>query len=203
MVQNKKTVGRPIEFNPDETLEKIMLLFWQRGYENVSFTDIEKTSGLNKPSLFNYFGSKQELFQKSLKLYHQKMTNQASSLLTKGRGLADLEDFFKFLGDHVQSSLGPYGCFMVNSMVDFADNNTKVLSLTTSYRKTMKEHLVFALRSEKKKGRIVEEDIQLKAEFLIAVLLGINVSARAGVPIKQLKGMIESIRIQIQYWKEN
>ncbi len=62
-------MGRPREFDVDEALERAMRLFWERGYEGVSLTDLTKAMGITKPSLYAAFGDKKELFRKALDRY--------------------------------------------------------------------------------------------------------------------------------------
>jgi AcrR family transcriptional regulator len=42
-------------------------LFGQRGYEDTSLAEIAKVVGIKKPSIYNHFGSKEELFVEVLK----------------------------------------------------------------------------------------------------------------------------------------
>ena len=65
----KKTRGRPRVFDMDEALDKALEIFWKRGYEGASITELTETLGINKPSLYAAFGNKEELFKKALSRY--------------------------------------------------------------------------------------------------------------------------------------
>ena len=54
--------GRPRQFDEDEVLDALVQLFWSRGFDDASLNEIVEAAGLNKSSLYNAFGSKDEVF---------------------------------------------------------------------------------------------------------------------------------------------
>ncbi len=64
-----KSPGRPRAFDPEEALDKAMRLFWTKGYEGTSLTDLTEAMGINRPSLYAAFGNKEELFRKAFARY--------------------------------------------------------------------------------------------------------------------------------------
>lgn len=75
---------------PDEKKQAILSagisLFGQHGYEKASIFDIAKASGISKPAVFYYFGTKENLF-----LYLVRYTNDS----IKGIFQEGVEDFFE------------------------------------------------------------------------------------------------------------
>ena len=63
---------RAKEFTPDTVLEQAMELFWEQGYEATSAQDLVDHTGLSRSSLYNTFGSKQELYLRALDHYRQQ-----------------------------------------------------------------------------------------------------------------------------------
>ncbi|ECE6962102.1 TetR/AcrR family transcriptional regulator, partial [Salmonella enterica subsp. enterica] len=57
------SMGRPREFDADEALQTALELFWRKGYEGTSITDLTDGMGITKPSLYGAFGNKEELFR--------------------------------------------------------------------------------------------------------------------------------------------
>ena len=56
-------IGRPREFDPERVLDTAMRLFWARGYDGVSISDLTTATGINRRSLYAEFGSKADLFR--------------------------------------------------------------------------------------------------------------------------------------------
>ena len=61
--------GRPRAFDPVVALERAMHVFWAKGYEGASLSDLTRAMRINRPSLYAAFGNKEQLFRKVLDRY--------------------------------------------------------------------------------------------------------------------------------------
>ena len=61
--------GRPREFDPAQALAAALQVFWRRGYEGASISDLTEAMGITRPSLYACFGNKEALFRQALDLY--------------------------------------------------------------------------------------------------------------------------------------
>jgi AcrR family transcriptional regulator len=62
--------GRPLSFDREDALRRAMELFWKVGYEGATLEDLQTVmGGLSAPSLYNAFGSKEDLFKAAVNLY--------------------------------------------------------------------------------------------------------------------------------------
>ena len=61
--------GRPRSFDRDEALSSALKVFWTKGYADASMTDLTGAMGINSPSLYAAFGSKEDLFREAVRLY--------------------------------------------------------------------------------------------------------------------------------------
>ncbi|NQV21945.1 MAG: TetR/AcrR family transcriptional regulator [Rhodospirillales bacterium] len=61
--------GRPRGFDRDDALRRAMAVFWSKGFENASLSDLTAAMGINPPSLYAAFGSKEGLFKDVVELY--------------------------------------------------------------------------------------------------------------------------------------
>ena len=64
--------GRPRSFCVEETLDRAMTVFWRHGYEGASMSDLTAAMGINSPSLYACFGSKEGLFRAVLQRYDER-----------------------------------------------------------------------------------------------------------------------------------
>ena len=61
--------GRPREFDVDAALDRAVEVFWRFGYEGASLSDLTEAMGINRPSLYAAFGSKEDLFRRAVERY--------------------------------------------------------------------------------------------------------------------------------------
>ena len=64
-----KPRGRPLSFNRAQALEQAMHVFWQRGYEAASISELTAAMGITAPSLYTAFGDKESLFLEAIERY--------------------------------------------------------------------------------------------------------------------------------------
>lgn len=55
------TRGPDKQFDPEVALTKAMEVFWARGYEAASLSELLKNMGIGKKSLYDTFGNKRSL----------------------------------------------------------------------------------------------------------------------------------------------
>jgi AcrR family transcriptional regulator len=65
----RKPRGRPLSFDRDAALETAMHVFWERGYEAASISDLTSAMGITPPSLYTAFGDKEQLFLEAIERY--------------------------------------------------------------------------------------------------------------------------------------
>ena len=61
--------GRPRAFDRDAALDRAMHLFWRKGYESTSVSDLTEAMGIAPPSLYAAFGDKKRLFLEAVDRY--------------------------------------------------------------------------------------------------------------------------------------
>ena len=87
--------GRPRSFCKDEALDRAMTVYWRQGYEGASMADLTKAIGINPPSLYACFGSKEGLFKAVLERYDLRRATihgQCAGSAVSGRGGGGLSD---------------------------------------------------------------------------------------------------------------
>src|ERR1700742_1531975 len=68
-VQISRPLGRPRSFHREHALEAAMRVFWKRGFEGASLTELTEAMGINRPSLYAAFGDKAALFHEAVTRY--------------------------------------------------------------------------------------------------------------------------------------
>ena len=118
---------RKIDFDIDEVIKMAMDVFWVKGYENTSMKDLMEATGLLKGSLYNTFGSKEELYLKCLEQYG----HNSQARFYNGQNPADyLKKFFQRLVNEGCEKSYIKGCLIMNSCLEFSDKKSEKNKIT-------------------------------------------------------------------------
>ncbi len=128
-----------------------MQVFWERGYEGVSLTDLTKAMGITKPSLYAAFGDKKELFRKALERYTEGPADYGTRALEEptARGVAAA-----ILHGAVRTTTrpgGPAGCMGVQVALASSEAGRPAHDMLVEWRNAS------ALRVEERFQRAVDE----------------------------------------------
>ncbi|HEX5597019.1 MAG TPA: TetR/AcrR family transcriptional regulator [Micromonosporaceae bacterium] len=173
-------MARPKEFDPDIALGKALELFWERGYEATSMTDLVEHLGIARASLYGTYGSKHDLYLKALELYlRTRDPNVVEVLSQPGPALPAIRALVEA---YVEESVAdPYqrGCLVVNAAVELAARDPKVARWVEASWGTLETALASALLRARAQGEISgDKDPRALARFLLVMLQGIRVLAR-------------------------
>ncbi|MEM9921565.1 MAG: helix-turn-helix domain-containing protein, partial [Bacteroidota bacterium] len=77
---------RSKNFDRQEVLQKAVELFWQKGFHATSMQDLVDHLEINRGSMYNTFGGKEQLFQEALALYKKQTGQDSKDILSSGDG---------------------------------------------------------------------------------------------------------------------
>ena len=176
--------GRPRKFDEDKALTGAMLLFWQKGLSATSLDDLAIAMGMNRPSIYNAFGNKDEIYRKALARFCGQLDLALQALLEEGLSLQRaLIDFFDQAIDVYCGANPPMGCLMICTAPTEALSHPEV----GADLKSLIDHLDDGFKKRLQRGQHdgdldKETDTRLTAQLLQAVLHSIAIRARAGTP---------------------
>src|SRR6202048_610400 len=112
MRQNKSSgrMGRPRSFDIDGALDRALQVFWRKGYEGTSLSDLTKAVGVNRPSLYAAFGGKEALFRKALDRYLNGPAAYTQEALKEPTARAVVERLLQGAADLNTAPRNPGGC---------------------------------------------------------------------------------------------
>src|SRR6476659_4448281 len=103
-------MGRPREFDVDQALDCALRVFWRKGYEGATLPDLTQAMGINRPSLYAAFGSKEELFRKALDRYAEGPAAYARAALSEPTARATAGRLLGEAADLLTNPRNPRGC---------------------------------------------------------------------------------------------
>jgi AcrR family transcriptional regulator len=185
--------GRPREFDATQALSAALRVFWQRGYEGASLTELTEAMGITRPSLYACFGNKEALFKKALDLYErEKMAYVGSALeAPTARGVA--ERLLRGALAIQTSSCDPKGCLGVISSVVCGAEAESVRADVLKRRASTDAAMLARFERARDEGDLPEEFSPAAiTRYLLAVLQGMAVQASSGACAADLETLVET-----------
>lgn len=199
-MSTRSSGGRPRAFDVDVVLDEALELFWRKGFRSTTTRDLEAQLGLSQSSLYNTFGSKQELMTAALDRYEDRITGELiEPLESSEHGLAAIDTFFSQLG-HWVTHEGQRGCMLVNLMAEDGGETDEIRDRTRRYRNRVRKAIRSALRRAVKSGETADEAIDMRVESLMGMVLALNVAARGGAASSEMTRLIGGARYQVKSW---
>src|SRR2546429_687575 len=117
--------GRPRAFDPDVALERAMHVFWAKGYEGASLSDLTRAMRINRPSLYAAFGNKEQLFRKVLDRYVNGPLAYFGKALAAPKARDVIEQIFFGAARMASDPRLPAGCLMVQGALACGDTSVR------------------------------------------------------------------------------
>src|ERR1700679_366152 len=118
--------GRPREFDVDQALAAALGVFWRKGYEGASMTDLTGAMGVSRPSLYAAFGNKEQLFRQALDLYETEKMFYVGESLAKPTARGVAEHLLTKALERQTSVCDPRGCLGVVSAMQCGDEASSI-----------------------------------------------------------------------------
>ena len=185
--------GRPREFCVDEALTAALRVFWQKGYDGASMTDLTEAMGITRPSLYAAFGNKESLFHKALDLYERDKLAYVGEALKAPTARGVAERLLRGGLDLVTNPSDPQGCFGVISAVACCSEAESIKADVLARRASSDAALLARFERAKAEGDFPDhiEPAGLQ-RYLAAVLQGMSVQGGSGVPRVELERLVET-----------
>jgi len=180
--------GRPRCFCKEEALDKAMNVFWRQGYEGASLSDLTKAMGINPPSLYACFGSKEGLFKAVLERYDQRRETFMAQVVAAPTVAEVAQAYLMGVAGFVADTGGrnPPGCLMLQGGLSGSDKD--IPDMLARHRAEKETMLRTRFEHAKKSGELAKSsDPAALARYLMVMANGLCVQAAAGASEKELK----------------
>jgi AcrR family transcriptional regulator len=191
--KSTKPMGRPRSFDADEALQRALEVFWRKGYEGSSLTDLTQAMGINRPSLYAAFGDKEELFRKALDCYAQGPAGcYLLEALNAPTAREVAERVLRRAADVLSDPRNPRGCLLVQGALACGKKAQGVRRELVSRRGAGHAALRRRFQRAKTQGDLRSDvDAAALARYLAAVLHGMSVEATGGASREELRSVAE------------
>jgi AcrR family transcriptional regulator len=184
----KRAPGRPREFDRAVALDIAMRLFWRHGYEGTSIARLTAAMGINAPSLYATFGSKEQLYRDALRLYLGSIGRIGVSTLDQSPSARQaVAGMLKEAAIAFTRPDYPPGCMVGIGALRCADENKIAVQETAALRRMAQQAIERRIVQAVSDGELPPEvNATDLAAFYAAVVEGLSVQAQDGASAEQL-----------------
>lgn len=190
-------MARPRSFDTDQVVELAKHVFWDKGYGGTAIEDLERSTKLNRSSLYWAFGTKKALFHRALSAYMDGFIGPRFAPMERpDADLDDIELFFSGLARHFRDdeAAASRGCLMVNSIAEFEGREDQLDGWAGAFRDRLGHAFANALARRAGAGRADQ-----RARLLTSATFGIWLTAR--ISPADAARMCDAWMTQIREWR--
>lgn len=197
----KRPRGRPTNFDHEVALEKALQVFWSRGYEGASMSELTAALGINKPSIYAAFGNKEDLFRKALAKYLAGPAAFIGEAMSEPTARQVVEKFLIQAVDFFSDESTPDGCMIVQGALTCSAGSAFIQQELVAYRKSYEDALAQRFEQAITQGDLpAHVNAAALAKYLTTIHQGMSVQATSGATKEELLAIIE---IALSNWPTN
>jgi AcrR family transcriptional regulator len=190
--------GRPRAFDPAVALDRAMHVFWDKGYQGASLSNLTRAMRINRPSLYAAFGNKEQLFGKVLDRYMDGPVAYFGKALTAAKARDVVEEIFFGTARMADDPSTPAGCLMVQGALACGDASPR--KEAAARRVVAEAALHRRLERAKREGDLPKNsDPGDLAGYVMTVVRGMAVQSAGGASSDQLRRIAQ---IALRAWPQ-
>ena len=185
--------GRPREFNVDDALAAALRVFWSKGYEGASLSELTEAMGITRPSLYACFGNKEALFRQALDLYETEKLNYVGCALDAPTARGVAQRLLEGAIANCACPTEPRGCLRVISSTACGTEAQTIREEVLKRGRKVHDALIARMERAVAEGDFNDGvDPETITRYLSAVLQGIAVQAGSGATPEDLARVVEA-----------
>nr|WP_299382664.1 TetR/AcrR family transcriptional regulator [Allomuricauda sp.] len=184
---------RTKQFNEEEILIKVMELFWEKGFHATSIQDLVSHLGINRASLYDTFGGKDELFSRAFAHYRSGTGNMLRSIFENAKTIR--AGFQQLFDVSIQESIEDpcrKGCFVVNTTTELVPGDGELLNILQENKSNVEALFTSFIEKGIDEGEFHKDmDSASVAAMLFTLYSGMRVVAKVDPNPVKLKKMMD------------
>lgn len=174
-------------------LEKALHLFWRRGFEATSISELTSAMRITPPALYSAYGDKKRLFLEAVECYERSAGAFAQKALSEEpTAEATIRTLLHGAVNSFTRPGVPRGCLVILGAINCTAESSDVY-LALAERRANAERVVRArIYAARKAGELAEDaDVDALAGMVTATLYGLAIKARDGASRAMLRKIVE------------
>ena len=191
--KSARALGRPRSFETGKALDAAMKVFWCKGYEGASLSDLTRAMGINRPSLYAAFGDKESLFRKVLDRYDSGPAAYVQEAMHQPTARAVVQRLMEGAADLATASNNPRGCLFVQGALACGDGAKAIQDDLILRRDAGEKAVRLRLKRAQAEGDLPRDANPADlARYVVTVIQGIAVQAASGAARPELRRVIQT-----------
>jgi AcrR family transcriptional regulator len=188
----RASAGRPREFDMDKALDGALRVFWRKGYDGASLSDLTKAMGINRPSLYAAFGNKEQLYCKAFDRYSKSRSERLSEFSVAPTARESVELLLRETVENVTDPKNPGGgCFGAQGTMTCFNMSRQVREhigeVHVAFERLLKERFNRAIEA----GELPRGSAADLARLCSVMVQGLALQAKAGSSRKELHRVVD------------
>lgn len=185
-------MGRQREFDVDQALDAALGVFWRKGYEGASYSDLAEATGVERPALYSAFGNKESLFRRALERYYKDYLDFFPAALEQPTAREVAARILHGAAELNTRYPDRPGCLGVHGALAVSDDAEAIRCALIQARANGEASLRDRFERAQRDGDLPETvNCAALAAFVCAVLHGMAVQAKAGFSRDMLEAVAE------------
>jgi AcrR family transcriptional regulator len=184
--------GRRRTFDVESAVATALPIFIAKGYEGAAFGDLIAAMGINPPSFYSAFGSKEGLFRRAMELYAARGAPLIADALSLPTANQVIERLLRSTADAHTDPAKPAGCLFVQGALCCSDGARDIRDELAKYRNAFEAQLLERLfQARAAKDLPADADPAALALFISTVCQGMAVQAAGGATRNTLHRLVD------------
>jgi AcrR family transcriptional regulator len=183
--------GRPRSFDLGKALDAALQVFWRKGYEGASLSDLTRAMGINRPSLYAAFGDKEALFRKALDRYDEGPAAYVREALKQPTVRAVTEQLLRGAAKLSTDPHHPPGCLMVQGALVCGEGADCIRQELVARRLASEAAVRRRFKRAKAEGDLPAGSNPADlARYVVTIAQGMAVQAASGASLEGLQRVV-------------
>jgi TetR/AcrR family transcriptional repressor of nem operon len=167
-------MGRKLEFNYDQALDRATRVFWAKGYAAASMRDLLKAMRIGEGSFYHLFKGKRQLYLECLKHYNADVTRKRVEALASEPSIKKaVRAFFHNVLEELENPRTPRVCLLAQSVSADVMEESELGCYVKEQMAGFEKYFYERLEEAKKSGELPEDfQSEVTAGVIVTYLQG-------------------------------